>query len=221
MVNKIFQIGFNKCGTSSLYCLFKDYCVPNVKSVHWDYANLALTIRNNLLNKKPLLKNYETNVFFSDMESIFYNENNEVEFIEAYKYYTLLDDQYPNSKFILNTRPIDKWITSRLNHKGYFSKIINFQISNTLNNYEYINYYKNFYKTENLILIINRWKKDYKDHINLVRKYFSNRSNDFLEYNIERDNFSKIKEFFNINNIKFNIDKMPHVNETFSYKYNE
>jgi hypothetical protein len=35
---------------------------------------------------------------------------------DAKDYYKQLDNDYPNSKFILNTRNVDKWIQSRIKH---------------------------------------------------------------------------------------------------------
>ena len=120
MKPKIFQIGFNKCGTVSLWVLFKYYCKPSIPCIHWDDGKLALKIENNLHQDKPLLSGYDYYTFYSDMESVFY-ENSYPTIIEAYKYYQILDKQYPHSKFILNTRNVDNWILSRINFKSYFS----------------------------------------------------------------------------------------------------
>ena len=41
---KIFQIGFNKCGTRSITQLFHD---SNVRSIHWDEGRLAIKMKHN------------------------------------------------------------------------------------------------------------------------------------------------------------------------------
>ena len=65
--NKIFQIGFNKCGTLSLWNLFNSY--SKLKSIHWDYGNLAQTIYNNIYSDIYLpLDSYEDYTYFGDME---------------------------------------------------------------------------------------------------------------------------------------------------------
>jgi len=214
MINKIFQIGLNKCGTCSLHTLFKDYSNPKISCVHWDYGKLSLTIQNNFLNNRPLLHEYDDIIFFSDMECIFYDVNNNANIIEAYKYFRILDAQYPDSKFILNTRNIESWINSRLKHKGYLSVLENNNIKHTPNNYCYISYYMNYYSIFDTASIISIWKNNYENHVSSVREYFASRPNDLIEYDIEKDSLDKLKSFFKIHNIHFNTDIFPLINKS-------
>jgi carbonic anhydrase len=69
-INKIFQIGFNKCGTVSLYHFFED---NGLKPIHWDMGMLATTIKYNHNNNLPLLKGYEKYDVFTDMENVHQN----------------------------------------------------------------------------------------------------------------------------------------------------
>ena len=54
----IFQIGFNKCGTRSLYHFFKDNGIP---SIHYDGGKIAKSMfQNNSMNKKFMDKKWES-----------------------------------------------------------------------------------------------------------------------------------------------------------------
>jgi len=218
MKQKIFQIGFNKCGTVSLWILFKHNAKPLISSVHWDDCKLALSIQKNLEQNKPLLSDYEDFTFFSDMEAVFYDNGYPV-IIEGYKYYNILDTQYPNSKFILNTRDIDKWIISRTIFQTYLSVLKDDHIVHKQEDYDYILYYMDKYDTTSIQDIASIWRNDYYRHIHNVRKYFSNRPHDLLEYNIDTDSIDKIKEFFKDDGIVFTTDSLPVLNRSCDQKW--
>jgi len=187
--NKIFQIGFNKCGTTSIHYLFENFTNPKIPSIHWDSGNLAKTIEDNIKNSRNLLTGYETYTSFFDMEYL------DDKYFFAGTLYKELDMQYPNSKFILNTRNINNWIVSRLNHK----------------NKTYIERHMSYYLL-NQEEIIKKWKKEWTKHHRDVSVYFNNRKNDLLIYNIESDDIGKIKDFFP--QIEFITDNIPHVTRT-------
>jgi hypothetical protein len=180
-INKIFQIGFNKCGTVSIYNLFSNN-IENKKlsCIHWDKNNLAKEIYENIVNNKTnILGSYEKHDVFTDMEYA-----NMEDIILVHKdYFIQLDETYKNSKFILNIRPIDKWIQSRLNHRKELPD-------------SYLAMYKEKYKTKSTEQIVNIWKTQWNNHIKIVTNYFSNRNNDLLIFDIEQDDFSKIERFF-------------------------
>jgi hypothetical protein len=88
---KIFVIGFNKCGTTSLHHLFISL---KFKSIH-GRRNKA-----DPYNYFPVLNKYDA---FSDGDHLVANFQ---------KYYNI----YQNSLFILNTRSMTSWIKSRLKH---------------------------------------------------------------------------------------------------------
>jgi len=84
---KIFAIGFNKTGTSSLHDLFKRF---GLRSLHGAV-------------KKNTFDNYDA-----------FTDGNPVKFKEYY-------EKYPDSLFILNTRPLEKWLISRYKHAKHFN----------------------------------------------------------------------------------------------------
>lgn len=158
MERKIFQIGFNRCGTTSLYEFFRK---NSIKSVHWERGRLARTIEKNFENGDLLLRGIEEFVFYSDLEWVSCKE-----ILESYKKFELLDQQYSNSLFILNTRNKENWLASRFKSSYYVER------------------YCTFFKI-NEHQLKEKWSADWEKHHNHVRKYFKN-SKRFLELNIEK-----------------------------------
>ena len=91
MSKKIFVIGFNKTGTSSFHFLFKNL---NINSIH----DREIPVMN-IINK------YDA---FTDGNHTG-EEGSTGNFIDYY-------NAKPNSLFILNVRPIRKWLISRYKH---------------------------------------------------------------------------------------------------------
>lgn len=176
--NKIFQIGFNKCGTTSLH---KFFLSNGLKSIHWGDALLAKKIKDNCDNNLPPLMGYDNYDCFTDMESSWDD-------IFIYlTHYKELDKFYPNSKFILNIRNVDKWIESRLNHPEYLPSHMKITGLNKDG-------------------VIQHWRKQWFDHIQNVKNYFSDRENDLLIFDIESESdklISFMSEFVELKNPVF------------------
>ena len=197
-MNKIFQIGFNKCGTLSFHNLFEKHSKPKLKSIHWDFGKLAYVIQENLSSNKKLLTGYEEYDVFTDMEYCSIGDDSKkIEWVFAFKWFYIIDQQYPDSKFILNTRSVDNWISSRLNHTNGYKKS-----------------HMSFYRIDNENILIEKWKYQWNTHTNNVIEYFKNRPNDLLIFDIEKDPFSKIEDFFNSQGLEFNTASFPHENKT-------
>ena len=212
-MNKIFQIGFNKCGTYSLYELFK-YQVSNkcLKSIHWDYGKLSLAIFDNLSKNKFLLSGYDHIDVFTDME-VGIQTNDKIEYKYAYKLYKQFDEDYPESRFILNTRDIDNWINSRLKHESGWV-IHNSKIKKLDPKPLYYETQLNFYNCSSKEELIDLWKDEWNKHHQDVLEYFSDRPDDLLVFDIEKDSLDKIKEFFKKDHIEFSAKIFPHLNKT-------
>ena len=175
-INKIFIIGFNKCGTRTLHSFFQN---NNVNSIHYDDGKLAVQITNNKNNNCKLLSGVDNYCVYSDMECIVGPR-----LIYCHLLYKILDKQYPNSKFILNTRNIQKWLKSRYNHNHNHNYDLN-----------YIDICKQKLKLKTYQQVFTHWTKEWYNHHQDVIKYFKNRPNDLLVFNIEKDNPFKIKNF--------------------------
>ena len=166
---RLFIIGFNKTGTTSLHEFFKK---NNISSIHYDQGRIARKLKNNFRNNLPLLKDYPNYMVFSDMED--YKKLNYAHM----DYFKELYYQYPDSKFILNTRNLDNWIKSRNQHEnGFYVK----ELCNLLKlNKDELN---------------DRWISDYyRHHIN-VKDFFKHKPSKLLVYDIEIDPIDKVVEF--------------------------
>lgn len=187
---RVFQIGFNKCGTRSLFHLFKDSGVP---SVHYDGGKIANSMFRHHKNNRPLIDlRYKNIVFFSDMENVLIDKPIYV----SLNLYKKLDKQYPNSKFILNIRDKKNWLKSRSVHKeGEYLKE---------------NAKKNGVSEEEMIQI---WSQEWDEHIKNVLLYFQNKPNKLLVFNIEKNKIDKLIHFFRPY-LKLNKSKYQHYGKT-------
>mgnify|MGYP005815377663 CR=1 FL=1 len=85
--SKVFCIGFNKTGTSTLHRLFVEL---GLSSWHGYYSHIPVV--------DPIFSSFQC---FSDGERHDFGE---------------LDRAFPGSRFILTTRPFEEWLTSRIRH---------------------------------------------------------------------------------------------------------
>lgn len=170
----VFQIGFNKCGTASLYHLFQRSGVP---SAHWTVGGEMITslMEASLSTTGELLpvalKGYR---FFSDMENV------DKGIYIGVSYFKLLDAQYPGSKFILNTRGEDRWIRSRLAHT-----------------YRGVAYVDAVRKRTGLgrDAVVEMWRQGWRSHHVAVKRHFRGRPESLFIFDIEKDDPSKIIDF--------------------------
>jgi hypothetical protein len=164
----IFQIGFNKCGTTSIHELFIQ---SGLKSVHWAGGNISKKIQYNIDNNIMPLTGVEQYDCYTDIEDV---TTNSFPFINHYK---LLNEKYPDSLFILNTRPVDKWITSRFKHAGGY----------------YVKQYKSVLNITSDEELISQWTSIWNKHHKEVLEYFEN-NNRFIMFDIESEG-DKLVEF--------------------------
>lgn len=175
-MGRVFQIGFNKCGTRSFYRLFADNSIP---SLHWhtDQGKIAKKMLKNFLNGEDIIpKEYDKIIFFSDLEDV-YGSNYLPIF--AYRFYREIFYQFPDSKFILNIRPLNEWLRSRVSHddgKYLHHSLQMLKIS----------------KTE----LIKHWESHFLNHVAEVQDFFKDKQDKLLTFNISQDNVSKVIDFF-------------------------
>jgi len=162
---KIFLIGFNKCGTNTIHHYL---LANNVRSVHWDQGRLAKRIFRNLAEGDDLLKGYESFDAFTDME--FLDAQGQC-YLEAYKLFPQLAQQYPDAVFILNTRDREDWIRSRLAH----------------GNKPYARRQMSFYGASSEEELVAIWRKDWSRHHCRVMKFFAEGNYRFFVCPIDTD----------------------------------
>jgi len=167
---KIFQIGFNKCGTMTIHRYF---CANGVRSLHWDKGRLAQRMFANLANGDKLLTGYEDFEAFSDCEYLDYSGT----FLEGYKLFPYLAEQYPDAVFILNTRDREAWIKSRLTHgQGSYAK--------RYKTHHHIISDDHIISDEQLAKV---WRSEWERHHRRVMDFFAGRTNRFFVCCIETD----------------------------------
>ncbi len=96
----VFGIGLNKTGTISLH---EALTTLGYRSLHWGGPEVRLRIEAARDEGRPLVSDFPEYDAFSDIWRL--SEN-----------FGLLDAQYPGSRFVLTTRPLDAWLTSRRLH---------------------------------------------------------------------------------------------------------
>jgi hypothetical protein len=163
MTHRIFQIGFNKCGTRSLFVFFKR---NGLTGIHYDNGRLASTIFRNLSEKRPPIEGYEQFNFLSDMEYV-----TPIASLEAFKLFDVLAEAYPEARFILNTREREGWVKSRLKHAegAYKTK------------------WMNGLKLADEDALADHWRADFDRHHARVRDYFADQPDRLIEFDLDRD----------------------------------
>ena len=174
--NKIFIIGFNKCGTRTLNQFFRR---NRIRGIHGDGGRLASTMVSNLIDGREILEGYADRfIVFSDM--IFISDQI---CIEGNSFFRVLDQHYPGSAFILNLRDIEAWIKSRANHSNRKGRFLD--------------------KTRAIIgpaddeTIFAHWRRQWQRHVEDVERYFAGRDN-LLKFDIAKDNPQAIADFLGI-----------------------
>ena len=186
---KVFQIGFNKCATRSFFQLFKQ---SGYDSVHYQKGRLAKRILNNFLRSKSILEGIDKHFFYSDLECVY---SSKIVPIYAYLFYKEIHEQYPNSKFILNVRPVDDWVRSRLRHS----------------NRKYIRSCKTRLRM-NKDKVVKEWRKHFHTHTEDVKSFFKDKPDKLLVYDISKDGPDNIINFFS--DLNLDVSKWGHYGKT-------
>lgn len=176
---KIWQIGFNKAGSTTF---FKFFIKNKIPSVHYGLKNkpIADYMYANYKNDRPLVEGeFDKYTAYFDMENIYYENPLYI----GQSFFKELDAQYPGSKFILNTRDKQEWIKSRLLHEDPNKHLM------------YIDVMQEQYKMSR-DEVIEKWSRDWDEHHAAVLEYFKDRPQDLLIFDIKKDSPVKIREFF-------------------------
>lgn len=167
-MTKIFQIGFNKCGTRTLFNFFSR---NGVKSAHWERGMLADTMQSNLRSGRSLLHGIDSFDFFSDLEG--------AGVFEMYKQFDAIYASCPNSYFILNTRYVDDWIKSRMNHGDGL----------------YAERHRKFHGFRSVDELARYWRLDWFRHHARVLEFFFDKPAQLLVFDIDRHGGNELVTF--------------------------
>lgn len=163
----VFVIGFNKTATRAISEFFTLNGVP---SIHWDNNNLVNAMITNIEDGKKVFSGYDdTFKVFSDLIKV-----TPEQIIEGNQFFQKMEDDYPESLFILNNRDTEDWIRSRIAHgNGY---LLECQLK--------------ILETSDEELAATLWRGQKEAHEKRVRNYFANKSN-FLELDISTQNVAE------------------------------
>ena len=170
---KIFQIGFNKCGTLAISRFFE---LNGFSCVHWDEGRLARQMKRNLDEGRYILSGYDNYDVFTDMEFV-----GKDEIIEGFKYFPLILERVDDPLFILNTRNKQNWIASRIDHKNY------------IDHRNYLERYRIIYRLDDEAAVIERWLEDWDSHHAAVQELIP--QDRLLVYDIESDSPTRLCQF--------------------------
>lgn len=197
---KIFCIGYNKTGTTSLTEFFTQNGYLISPQIPFEYNLNSYFYKNYSTFINMIKEDYYDKTFFQDVP------------FSLPDFYKILDSEFEDSKFILTIRNDENdWYNSLVRyHKQKFTNFYNphnimyiYQgcITKILNN-AYGSPKHDPYNPEIL-------KQSYVKHIKDVTEYFSKKSNKLLILNLEIDKVSKLENFLDI---KFTLDKFPKIN---------
>ena len=178
MAIKVFQIGFNKCGTRTIHHFLKRH--RGLRAVHWDNGELAKTMYRNLANGDPLMTGYENFNVFTDMETITRDYA-----LEGFKLFPVLAREYPDARFILNTRDREDWIKSRLSHRDG----------------TYLDRWKALLGVEDVESLTEIWRADWDRHHARVAKFFADQPHRLATFDIAKDSPEVIAKLLPESNI--------------------
>jgi hypothetical protein len=180
---KVFFIGFNKCGTTSLHNWLKD---AGIRSFHGgsDTIDCHTRILANIALGRPALDGLDQYDAYLDVRAV-------------QEQFRALDRDYPGSKFVLNTRNVDRWIVSRLNHlNGGYVALMNLYYGVELSWSEWV----------------ARWRRQFTDHERVIDQHFGpRRDSAYLRFDVEADKPSLLAAFLGLENAA---DEPPRENVT-------
>lgn len=194
---KVFVIGFNKTGTTSLKFALKDlqYIVGDQRKSEALMPGIMAGSSKELIN---YCKQAEA---FQDIP------------FSLPKVYKILDKHFPNSKFILTKRDsAEQWFNSLLN---FHSKIYgNGRQPSEIDLKSGEKFLKEGFALRAIKWIYGEqlyneesYKKKYLDHIEDVRSYFQKRPKDLLEINIaDKDSYTRMCDFLGLSSDKKGFD---------------
>ncbi|SRR6266508_5501223 len=174
---KIFCIGLNKTGTRSLHDALE---MLGFQSVHWGGPDLAtavergarvrMAVERAVEEGRPLLDDLEDVDAYSDILALSTN-------------FELLDRQYPGSRFILTTRPLEDWLASRTRHvEANLARRARGDYDGTF-----------------LIVDHDGWEEEFTRHEGRVRAYFAGRPDDLLVMDVAAgDGWEKLCPFLRV-----------------------
>jgi len=182
---KVFQIGFNKCGTSSIYYRLDALGFSATHLKTHDGRYIASIMQENLYHGQHILTGLEAYDAFTDIEDV-----REDAFVEGYKFYPQILRQVDDARFILNIRDRERWVRSRLEHNNgaYAAALLKLSGLPTLD------------------ALAESWRQDWNCHLEQVSATIP--ADRLLVHDIETDDPADIDRFLNRRLVR-SVSKVP------------
>ena len=194
----VFLIGPDRCGGETLL-QFLGTCLP-IKGDR--RGRMATRMTLNYFSSMNILEGLEDDPLipcvYGNMQAMFDAgdlrlEGNEQRAIPLapYKFFKELYYQYPDAKFIFNTRPVNQWINGRRKIAegfivDYYQRCLNPDLVGTPEWHE---------KTPNEVVLY--WKRSFENHTKDVLSFFEGKDpHRFLHFDISTDQPDRIIDFF-------------------------
>lgn len=163
---KVFGIGLNKTGTISLH---EALGTLGFRSLHWGGPEVRRLVERARDEGRPLVDDLGDHDAYSDIWAL--SES-----------FALLDEQYPGSRFVLTTRPIDDWIGSRRRH-----------VERNRQRREAGEYAGTFLEVEPEV-----WRAEFEAHHAAVEAYFSGRDDLLVLRITEGEGYERLCPFLGV-----------------------
>ncbi len=176
-MTKVFVIGFNKCGTTSLHAFFR---ASGLSCAHWRLSRdrtLAEAMFSNLSLQRHVLEGFAGFDVYSDL-----NHLSDRVHLEANTLFRTIDATVPDARFILNTRDKDRWLASRSRHGSPTTGSFLARAC------------KCYGASREEVLAI--WRDQWDRHHAAVTEYFAHKPGKLLVFDIEIDPVDKLVSFF-------------------------
>lgn len=173
--SRYFQVGFNRCGTTSIAELLNDNGINTVHHVYCENnkkCNIAKKIVKNISEGRLPLHDMDHIDAFTDVEYV-----SESQVIEGNRFYREIAIAHPDVKFILNIREKEDWLASRLEFGDYVDR------------------YAKFFDLSK-IEVIEKWSRDWDTHIEVVKEVVP--ANRLLIINIDAPDAAAMQRFFGL-----------------------
>jgi len=185
---KIIQLGFNKCGTTSL-SLFLNR--NGIKTCHWERGQIAEDFYSRMGKGEPPLCDWDKDfIGFTDLNKVTHRV-----LLEPYKHFEYMYKFYPDAYYILITRNIRDWVKSRINHSNLASSYLS-----CLN----LDYYEE---------LVSYWELEWYNYHASVMRFFGTKGNVLL-YDIDKDDPKALCEFLKPDFGQLNPDMYKHEHKT-------
>ncbi len=166
---KVIQIGFNRCGSRTIYHYFLK---NNLPAMHWMEGVVGKKMKINLAMGLPPFQGFDEYILYSDLMG---PVNKPI--FEGHLYFRDIYESYPDSLFILNTRNIESWLKSRQKYANFIVR------------------YQRFYDLKTDQEVEEFWRAQWHLQHERVQAFFRDRPGQLLTLDIDTQGGDQLADF--------------------------